>query len=85
MHTFPAVLICALLLGPAIALAQSDTATLTGAVKDTSGAVIPGVTVTARHTGTNEIRSVVSNTDGLYRITNLPRGTYEVKAEVQGF
>jgi hypothetical protein len=85
MHTFPAVLICALLLGPAIALAQSDTATLTGAVKDTSGAVIPGVTVTARHTGTNEVRSVVSNTDGLYRITNLPRGTYEVKAEVQGF
>src|SRR3954453_6043400 len=72
-------------LGPSSALAQSANANLTGTVKDSSGAVLPGVTITARNTATNESRTIVSQADGLYRLTNLPRGTYEVKAELQGF
>ena len=55
------------------------------AVKDTSGAVLPGATITARNVATNEIRTTVSNTEGIYRLTGLPRGTYEVTAELQGF
>ncbi len=66
-------------------IAQSASATLTGLVKDTSGAVLPGATITARNVATNEIRTTVSNTEGIYRLTGVPRGTYEVKAEVQGF
>lgn len=66
-------------------LAQSASSTLTGAVKDTSGAVVPGATVTSRHMGTNETRTVISADGGLYRITNLPRGEYEVTAELPGF
>ena len=85
MHKVAAVLLCGLLLNPASAAAQSASSTLTGTVRDASAAVIPGVTITARNTATNETRTAVSSPDGLYRLTNLPRGTYEVKAELQGF
>ena len=70
---------------PATAFAQAASANLTGTVKDTSGGVLPGVSITARNTATNDVRSTVSENDGLYRLTNMPRGTYEVKAELQGF
>ena len=66
-------------------LGQSATATLTGLIKDTSGAILPGATITARNVATNESRTTQSNTEGLYRLTGVPRGTYEVKAELQGF
>jgi hypothetical protein len=66
-------------------LAQSADATLTGTAKDATGGVMPGVTITVRNQATNELRSAVSSPDGLYRITNLPRGSYEVKAELEGF
>ena len=70
---------------PAAAFAQSASANLTGTIKDTSGGVLPGVTISARNVATNDTRTTVSEGDGLYRITGLPRGTYEVKAELQGF
>jgi len=78
------VMLFTLLWGGSV-LAQSASASLTGLVKDTSGAILPGATITARNVATNEVRTTVSNTEGLYRLTSLPRGTYEVKAEVQGF
>ena len=74
-----------LLFAPERLRAQSADATLTGAVKDTSGASIPGATITVRHTATNETRTGVAGPEGLYRITSLPRGTYEVRAELEGF
>ena len=74
-----------LVLVPALAWAQAATATLTGTAKDTTGGVMPGVTITVRNQATNEMRTTVSSSDGLYRITNLPRGSYEVKAELEGF
>ena len=73
------------LLLPPAAFGQASSANLTGTVKDTSGAVLPGVTITAKSVATNEVRTTVSGSDGLYRLTNLPRGTYEVSAELQGF
>jgi hypothetical protein len=73
------------LLLPHAAFGQASSANLTGTVKDTSGAVLPGVTITAKSVATNEVRTTVSGSDGLYRLTNLPRGTYEVSAELQGF
>ena len=71
-------------LGPAAAFGQGSSA-LTGTAKDASGAVLPGVTITAVHSGTNDTRTTVTSADGLYRLTNLPRGTYKVSAELQGF
>jgi outer membrane receptor protein involved in Fe transport len=85
MTSFLRILACCLLLVPAVANAQSADATLTGAVKDSSGAVLPGATITVRNRGTNDSRTTLSNAEGLYRVTNLPRGSYDVKAELQGF
>jgi len=73
------------LLFPSGAFAQSSSATLTGIAKDSSGGVLPGVSISAKNVATNETRTTVTEIDGLYRITNLPRGTYEVKAELPGF
>src|SRR2546426_1872620 len=73
------------LLIPPAAFGQASSANLTGTVKDTSGGVLPGVTITAKNIATNESRTTVTAADGLYRLSNLPRGTYEVSAELQGF
>ena len=53
-----------LLFAPERLRAQSADATLTGAVKDTSGASIPGATITVRHTATNETRTGVAGPEG---------------------
>jgi carboxypeptidase family protein len=71
--------------GVAVLQAQSTTATVQGLVVDQQKAVVPGVTVTARNLETNATRSAISNDEGLYRIPNLPVGTYEVSAELGGF
>jgi hypothetical protein len=75
----------ATLLWSAGAFAQVTTAVLQGQIKDDSGAVVPGATVTARNVETGASRSVVSDSQGLYRIAALPVGSYEVKAELGGF
>jgi hypothetical protein len=72
-------------LGRVAASGQGASANLTGTAKDASGAVLPGVTITAVNAGTNDTRTTVTSGDGLYRLTNLPRGTYTVSAELQGF
>lgn len=67
------------------ALAQVGGGGLTGRVKDPTGAVLPGVTVTARNEATNAVRSAVTNDNGIYRIPGLPPGMYELKFELPGF
>ena len=76
-----------LLLLPAAAWAQtSDSATIAGVVKDTSGAVMPGVTVEAASPALIEkVRSVVSDAQGLYRIVDLRPGPYTVTFSLPGF
>ena len=56
-----------------------------GTVEDTSGAVIPGVTVTIIHVATSQQRQVVTGESGNYVFTNINPGTYTVRAEKQGF
>jgi hypothetical protein len=73
----------ALCLLPAAAHAQS---TFTGVVKDTSGAVLPGVTVEAASDALIEkTRSVVTDADGAYRIVDLRPGTYALTFTLEGF
>ena len=67
------------------AWAQLSTAELNGRVTDSSGAVLPGVTVTATQTATGLSRSVVSDGDGNYLISNLPTGPYRLEVSLQGF
>jgi hypothetical protein len=67
------------------AWAQTNRASITGTVRDTSGAVVPGVEVTATNTGTNEPTKTVSNQDGIYLIPNLFPGQYSVEFKRDGF
>jgi hypothetical protein len=77
-----ATFICA---ASAFAQAQSNAADLLGFVRDPTGAVVVGATVTARNPATNYSRNVTTNDDGYYQITNLPPGEYEVTVEAPNY
>ena len=75
-------LACALSL-PAEALAQQTTGTIAGRVVDAQDAGIVDVTVTATSADTGLVRTVTTDTNGLYRLAALPVGTYDVSADPQ--
>src|SRR5919204_3482690 len=64
---------------------QVTTATLYGVVQDTSGAVLPGVSVTVTHQGTNLTRETVSDDRGEFALPALPAGPYAIRIELSGF
>jgi hypothetical protein len=64
---------------------QGTTSRLTGTVTDTSGATLPGATVTMKNEGTNVIFTVVTNEVGIYAFEAVPSGRYTVTVELQGF
>src|SRR5436309_6289942 len=71
---------------PATAWAQAETGTIAGVVRDSSGAVIPGVTVEAASPALVEkIRSATTDSQGLYRIVDLRPGSYTVSFALTGF
>ncbi len=65
--------------------AQSFTATLRGTVRDPSGAVIPGATITIRNVNKGWTRTTVTNESGDYVVTQLPADSYAVTAQATGF
>ena len=67
------------------AWAQLTTGTVTGVVKDGTGGVVPGVTITVSNVDTGASRTLVTDVQGRYEAPNLPVGNYSVKAELQGF
>jgi hypothetical protein len=69
----------------ATAAAQTTTGRIAGTVADASGAMLPGATVTVIETRTGLTRSATTDTQGAYVFVNLPRGTYNVTAELSGF
>lgn len=77
--------VAALLLIAPAAWAQTTSGSLVGVVKDSTGAVLPGVTVTARHAEMGVVYTRTTNEDGGYRIPEVPLGTYEVTAALDGF
>ncbi len=64
---------------------QVTGATLSGLVKDPSGAAVPSATVSIRNAATGEARDLSTNRDGLYSAPNLLPGSYEVSASSEGF
>ena len=66
-------------------MGQVSSGAISGTVKDASGAVIAGATVTATNRGTGLVRTAQSGADGHYGFTNLPVGIYDVKSESAGF
>ncbi len=67
------------------AFAQSDTATIAGHVKDSSGALVPGAQVTVTNEATGLQRTAQSNQAGYYVVASLPPGFYTVMVEAAGF
>jgi hypothetical protein len=65
--------------------AQTATGTVSGTVRDTSGAVLPRVTVTVRNIATGESRTATTDAGGRYRVPNLDPGEYELRASFTGF
>jgi carboxypeptidase family protein len=76
-------LLCLLL--SAHAFGQTSNATLGGTVSDATGALIPGVSITATNTGTGIVTTVLTNEAGAYQFASLQTGTYTVTAELPGF
>lgn len=88
MHTVVARL-CNLflisLLTAGVVFGQGGTAQISGAVTDASGAVLPGVEVTATQTETGTVRNAVSNETGSFVLPNLAVGPYKLEATLPGF
>ena len=70
---------------PASASAQTVTGTMQGTVRDTSGAVLPGVTVTIASVDTGNTRDVVTNDAGFFHAPFVPLGQYRVTATLANF
>ena len=70
---------------PAQAQGQGADGNIEGTVRDATGAVVPGVTVTIRDAELGTRRGVVTNEQGYYRVPGLPSGTYTLTARMQGF
>src|SRR3989441_10343700 len=67
------------------AFGQSTYATVSGTVTDSSGAVLPGVSLTATNNATGVVTTVISNEAGAYNFASLLPGVYKVSAELPGF
>ncbi|OLE86145.1 MAG: hypothetical protein AUG08_15645 [Acidobacteria bacterium 13_1_20CM_2_55_15] len=72
-------------LASSLAWGQGFSAEISGVVHDASGAVIPGVSVTAKHIESGLTRTVNTSETGNYSIPSLPVGAYELTAELAGF
>jgi hypothetical protein len=86
MTRFSAVcmVVCALLLGPPAVLAQTS-ASLTGVVQDSTGAVIPGASVTLSEPTRGLKLEAMTSDEGIFRFPTLQPGTYTILVEMVGF
>ena len=76
------LVVCVLATG--VAWGQA-TAQISGTVRDPSGAVLPGVEITATQTETGIARTTVTNETGFYVLASLPLGPYRLEAALAGF
>src|SRR6266567_2483555 len=82
---FVTAIVALIALGTGLSFAQTSTATILGTVKDVSGALIPVVSITVKHTESGLTRTVVSSEQGGYDVRLLPVGAYEITTMMPGF
>ena len=80
-----AVAILAAILVPSVGFAQMTRGSIAGIVRDASGAVVPGATVTVTNVATNAAQTAVTDGEGFYRVPALEPGVYTVNSELSGF
>src|SRR5262249_32691618 len=88
LHALPmlaAGILTGISFGNSLAFAQGFSASITGVVKDASGAVLPGTAITAKHIETGLTRAALTDAGGGYSLPSLPVGGYELTAEKAGF
>src|SRR5262245_20003711 len=73
------------LLASQVASGQTTTATLSGVIRDATGAVIPEARIGVTNINTGATREATTNEVGRYNLTNLGPGQYEVRAQHEGF
>jgi hypothetical protein len=85
----PTLVCCMVLLGLLAAAprasAQAVSGTLLGVVRDSTGGVLPGVTVTVNNEATGLTRTLVTDANGEFNVPSIPTGTYTLVAELSGF
>src|SRR5579863_7643420 len=79
------LILCAAVMGCCLCVAQDATGRIYGTVYDPQGAVITGVKVAIVNVATGVERNATSDKDGYFQVLALPIGTYQVKAEHEGF
>ena len=67
------------------AFAQVTSGTILGSVQDTSGAIVPGATITAIAPDLGITRTVTSSSNGTFSLSNLPAATYSLTVQATGF
>ena len=72
-------------LGSGLVFGQGFSAAISGVVRDTSGAVVPGVNITVKHVESGLTRTTITNETGGYNVPALPVGPYEVSTDLPGF
>ncbi|MBI4442395.1 MAG: TonB-dependent receptor [Acidobacteria bacterium] len=78
-------ILAAMLLFSSAGWAQVATGTISGAVSDSTGAVVPGAQVTVKNVGTGQLRELTTNERGRYTAPQLSVGSYEITVSSQGF
>ncbi len=78
--------VLALTFGGTLAFGQQDVGSISGTVKDSSGAYVPGASVSIKSLDTNVlVRTVSTGTEGTYSAPLIPVGKYSVRVEARGF
>src|SRR5947209_8191498 len=68
-----------------LVLGQTSTATIVGVVRDATGALVPGVSITVKHVDSGLTRAVLTGENGGYTVPLLPVGPYEITTNMPGF
>src|SRR5215475_4717275 len=82
---FVTTIVLLLAFGTCLVSAQTSTATILGVVRDTTEALVPGVTITVKHLESGQTRTAISGENGGYSVPLLPVGPYELSTTMPGF
>src|SRR3989442_1846313 len=85
MSRYLPVLLMSVILGAHLVSAQVTNGTISGVVQDSTGAVIPGVSVIVKNLDTGIARTATTDEGGRYTVPDLTLGNYEVQAQFPGF
>src|SRR5438105_5123822 len=85
MKTFSVAFITLFVFVSGMAVAQSDRGSIAGSVVDSTGAAVSGASVVVRGTATGSVYKTVTTAEGVYRISDIAIGRYDVTAEMAGF